>query len=205
MRVYHFLNEEFGLKDLLEKRIKISNLLDLNDPFEFGNIVFTKSSEKNSLRISMEIVASYTGVLCFSRNWKNPVQWSHYADRHKGICLGFEIKDELLEEVHYTHQRIVLDKKVSEEEITRRNLVTKYIDWKYEEEYRTFINLGQKEDGYHFAYFDDGLKLAEVIIGCRSSVSEDKIRELTKPLGDITISKAFTSETNFEVLKTEIK
>ena len=26
------------------------------------------------------------GMLCFSKGWHNPVQWSHYTDKHKGIC-----------------------------------------------------------------------------------------------------------------------
>ena len=34
MRVYHFLSEQFGMDDLLKKRLKIATLNDLNDPFE---------------------------------------------------------------------------------------------------------------------------------------------------------------------------
>ena len=30
-------------------------------------------------------------ILCFSRNWDNLLLWSHYGDRHMGVCLGFDI------------------------------------------------------------------------------------------------------------------
>lgn len=37
MRVYHFVNAEFGLDDIRRRRLKIATLNDLNDPFElFG-------------------------------------------------------------------------------------------------------------------------------------------------------------------------
>ena len=32
--------------------------------------------------------------------------WSHYADRHEGICLGFEIPKELLSKVSYQNDRL---------------------------------------------------------------------------------------------------
>jgi len=34
MRVYKFLDPRFGMKTLAEKRLKISTLEDLNDPFD---------------------------------------------------------------------------------------------------------------------------------------------------------------------------
>ena len=34
MRAYKFLNAEFGLESLKEKRLKISTIHELNDPFE---------------------------------------------------------------------------------------------------------------------------------------------------------------------------
>lgn len=34
MRAYKFLDAHFGLRSLTEKRLKISTLRDLNDPFE---------------------------------------------------------------------------------------------------------------------------------------------------------------------------
>ena len=33
------------------------------------------------------------GVTCFSRKKDNILMWSHYANDHKGICLGFDIDE----------------------------------------------------------------------------------------------------------------
>ncbi len=34
------------------------------------------------------------GVFCVSKSSLNELMWSHYADNHKGLCLGFEVKEE---------------------------------------------------------------------------------------------------------------
>ena len=46
------------------------------------------------------------GLLCFSRNWTHPLLWSHYASKHEGICLGFDLKrGSELQEVQYEDKR----------------------------------------------------------------------------------------------------
>ena len=41
----------------------------------------------------------------FYQFWHNPVQWTHYADRHKGLCLGFYVPDEYLVKINYCSTR----------------------------------------------------------------------------------------------------
>lgn len=36
------------------------------------------------------------GLLCFCETWQSPLLWNHYADRHKGICLGFDVRETVL-------------------------------------------------------------------------------------------------------------
>lgn len=48
MRAYKFLDQKFGLKSLSERRLKISTLHDLNDPFEL--LPYEMSSERFILR-----------------------------------------------------------------------------------------------------------------------------------------------------------
>jgi hypothetical protein len=38
MRVYHFLPKRWAIKDIVKKRLKVSLLDDLNDPFELMGI-----------------------------------------------------------------------------------------------------------------------------------------------------------------------
>jgi hypothetical protein len=50
MRAYRFLNEKFGLISLREKRLKISLLDDLNDPFELLPYEMTDPNRRIALR-----------------------------------------------------------------------------------------------------------------------------------------------------------
>jgi hypothetical protein len=34
-------------------------------------------------------------LLCFSADWSHPLIWAHYSDKHRGLCLGFEIPSEV--------------------------------------------------------------------------------------------------------------
>jgi len=58
MRVYHFLSPEYGLKDLKEKRLKISEIMSLNDPFEFlGVNLSDKDTRKKMKELKLSISA----------------------------------------------------------------------------------------------------------------------------------------------------
>lgn len=173
MRVYHFTNAEFGLKILQEKRLKISHILKLNDPFEFSSLVESHDLEfRNAMEAGKQGVAEIAGIICFSANWKNPVQWAHYADRHTGLCLGFDIPDENLEKILYVKERVPHNGKFDESGVIEL-MTTKYEDWGYEEEYRVFIPFDQPDDadGLYYSDFHENLKLVTVIVGVNSYVS----------------------------------
>ena len=132
MRIYHFLNEKYGLKDLRERRLKVARIMKLNDPFEFLGVdladrVFREAVEKTKKSLSFT-----KGLLCFSMNWQNPVMWSHYADKHKGLCLGFDMPDYLLKKVNYVQSRFPKEKEL-DEDFMLKLLFTKFIHWGYEE------------------------------------------------------------------------
>ena len=74
MRVYHFVNEQYGLEDLREKRLKIARIMELNDPFEFLGADLSAPDIRAAMKATKEVLAKTTGILCFSKNWKNPVQ-----------------------------------------------------------------------------------------------------------------------------------
>lgn len=136
MKVYHLLNEEYGLKDLREKRLKISTILELNDPFEFLPISLSDKDDRRSIGIARKIMDKHLGLICFSRTWDNPVLWSHYADKHKGFALGFEVLEKDVREVTYVKKRL----KASDVGKKVKTLLThKYSDWEYENEVRMQI------------------------------------------------------------------
>jgi hypothetical protein len=100
MLVFHFINEEFGLEDLRKRRLKIATLNELNDPFEFLGVNLSGKSLRRAFKVMKDQLSVRYGLLCFSHNWHNPVQWSHYADKHRGLCLGFDIPEARLELLH---------------------------------------------------------------------------------------------------------
>src|SRR6266699_7273356 len=106
MRVYHFLSEQYGREDLLKRRLKIATLSDLNDPFELLAVSLSDAAVRRAFRKMKEELSRERGLLCFSRDWRNPVQWSHYAHGHRGLCFGFDVPDEAVGPVTYSEKRI---------------------------------------------------------------------------------------------------
>jgi hypothetical protein len=105
MRVYHILPAKYAIEDLERRRLKIARLDDLNDPFELMSCELPTPAHREAFQHYKASVARRYGALCFSRAWKNPVLWSHYGDKHKGICLGFDVPDEAIRPIIYTATR----------------------------------------------------------------------------------------------------
>ena len=193
MKVFHFLPEQFGLEDIRRRRLKIATLNELNDPFELFGVSLADEALRRAFRAMKDELASNRGLLCFSRNWHNPVQWSHYAAKHTGLCLGFEIPGEHLGEVAYSRKRLVVktesfrDPRQLDIETAKRFLFTKYSHWRYEDEVRCFVTLEDRdpETNLYFAEFSDRLRLRTVIVGAESSVDR---RTLQVALGDLAPS-----------------
>jgi len=111
-------------------------------------------------------------MLCFSLDWQNPLLWSHYADRHRGLALGFDVNEEKLKPVSYVETRPIL--KEIDIVVANSLLFTKYVDWHYEREARIYASLKDQdaETGLYFVDFGDQLVLREVIAGPLCAVTE---------------------------------
>jgi hypothetical protein len=99
MIFYNFTSAEWGIENLKRKRLKISDFANLNDPFELLGIELRDDEVRRDVQSAKSKISKKSGLLCFSQDKYNPVQWSHYADNHKGVCLGFEISEKLLRKV----------------------------------------------------------------------------------------------------------
>jgi len=199
MRLYKFLTAEFGMKSLREKRLKISIFDDLNDPFEFLPYEMKKGFRLNFISMIIH-VASIEGVVCFSSSWKDPVIWAHYSDKHKGLCLGFEVPERLGQKVRYVKRRLSIPEN---RVLSREVFSTKYVNWSYEKEVRCFRPLLEtaKSGGLYFMDFGDDLKLVEVIAGARCEVTETELRSAIKPLEGVKLTKARAGFRRFEVVE----
>ena len=210
MKVYHFVNKEYGLENIQKRRLKIATFNELNDPFELFGVEFSDPEIRSAFSVMKNELSQNRGLLCFSKGWHNPVQWSHYADKHQGLCLGFEVPDIHLGEVNYSRKRLIADiEKLKNPRqfpvsVVQNFLFTKYHHWKYENEVRSFVTLKDidEEKQLYFAEFSNQLKLKEVIVGATSDVTRE---ELSESLGDlenqIMTFKARLSFKTFRVVK----
>jgi hypothetical protein len=183
MRVYHFINSKYGLENIRRKRLKISQLHDLNDPFELFALELSDQKIRNAFLNIKDKLHTNRGVLCFSENWSNPVMWSHYADKHYGLCLEFEVSRDLLAKIEYSPSRLksqlndlLSGNSEQKESVMTRILSTKFLHWKYEAEWRIFAGFDTPDKkGNYFIDFSEQLKLVGVIVGPRSKVSRDDL------------------------------
>ena len=193
MRVYHFLNRQYGLENIRRRRLKVATINALNDPFEMIAAASPNAHVRAALLKAKDEINRHTGLLCFSRDWHNSVQWAHYAEKHQGLCLGFDLPDALLVPVQYQPRRITIVPGVIQPDgsvaaMFIRDLVrTKSSHWRYENEVRRFVDFADcdTEGTLHFANFSDQLRLREVIVGHLSTVTRN---ELADALGDLAVT-----------------
>jgi hypothetical protein len=88
MQVYHFLSATWALDDIRKKRIKISVIDQLNDPFELWCVEQRDERFRQALRGFKAEMGERFGVICFSRRWHNPLLWNHHGDKHRVMAAS---------------------------------------------------------------------------------------------------------------------
>ncbi len=200
MRVYHFLSAVWALDDIRKRRLKISTIDQLNDPFELWCVEQRDKRLRQALRGFKGEMVERFGMICFSRHWHNPLLWSHYADKHRGICLGFEVDDRELKPIFYADERPILRVPPTTESINEL-LFTKFRDWSYEEELRNWFRLDEREGEQYFYPFDSLVRLREVIVGPLYSSSKAEIENGLAGYSGVTILKARLAFKTFRIVK----
>ena len=180
-RLYHLISAEHAISNIAFCRLKVALLNHLNDPFE---LQAAKLINNRELRISVhefrDRLAPKVGLLCFSEDWVDPVLWTHYASRHSGICLGFDVPTELVMKVNYQDDRIQLSGGSLDDKLQAALLSTKYSSWRYEREWRMQVDLSsaEKEGSLYFEEIGRRIHLAEVILGVNCVASVGAVRKL---------------------------
>jgi hypothetical protein len=153
----------------------------------------------------------------FDVDWSNPVIWAHYSDKHKGLCLGFDIPDPRADPgnedvglVEYVSEPLQFPSnflELSETEgmaFMRKAIFTKFDNWQYEHEVRFWAPLQNEEGGVYFMNFGSGLRLSEVIIGQKCLLTREEISEALGPIADeVKILKARAAYDKFGMLEDE--
>lgn len=95
-------------------------------------------------------------VSCFSTNPYSALMWGHYAEKHKGFCIEYDVKSlpenmRILLPVIYTEKpfdaSMILDMRGIEDNFAMLcPYLFKSADWKYEKEWRIFVkNTGEQQ------------------------------------------------------------
>ena len=208
MKLYHYMDEVFGLKNLSKRRIKASTFDNLNDPFELLGIETSTPNIRASLNTMKLDVSRKFGILCFSKIWSNPVQWAHYANNHKGICVELELSNkEDAREVKYYSERLKSNL-IIDQSFPSKLLLSKFKHWEYEKEYRTIRDLNnfEKENGLYFQPFNEDMKLSKIIIGCQSKLTRCGLKKsLCIQDRDVEIIYARADFKSFKIVKHQNK
>jgi hypothetical protein len=126
--------------------------------------------------IQRELLKQYDrGVCCFSAAVDNPLLWSHYSDRHRGLCIGYGLNRTprpQLRKVVYGGSRTVATSLIAkallendataQESLDRDVLLRKAPPWRYEREWRLLGDRGVR---------DSALELKDVTFGLRCPVA----------------------------------
>lgn len=211
MRAFYFTAAKWALDNIAKRRVKVSLFPELNDPFELLALDLTDPTNRNMYRDAVEYCVSQYGVVCLSRSSSNPLLWGHYGDRHRGICLGFDLLDDLVMPISYSPERLrpAIDASSTLNEmqaIVKQVFSTKFKDWAYEDEVRAWINLDERDEssGLFFAQFGEHLRLREVILGVRCETSFEDVLASTSGLDDVRIFAGQLSFATFGVEKLEL-
>jgi Protein of unknown function (DUF2971) len=157
-------------------------------------------------------------MLCLTKKNNNSLMWSHYADSHKGIAIGFDSESQFLKhnngkvnsglrEVKYSEERenglISLDAQEIE-----RLFFTKSLDWKYEEELRIYYHPSGADDDtkefegfklYLFKFPKECVK--EIVFGYKiSEQNRNEIAEMvSKTYSEVELFETRLNDTKFNL------
>lgn len=198
--------------DFLWKSSELANLFGKEISEDDINNVYNQIDEMIKglyMRLSKAI-----GVSCFSTTSDNILMWSHYADKHGGICIEYDFSLlEKLENINafllpviYSNDRplLTVDKfdlengQAAQESVMRimpdliRAILTKSEFWEYEDEWR-FIALAEPKQPVKLPI------ISKIFIG--ANVTNDDYNKVVSAIGDrhIPITKYSLKRDKYEL------
>jgi Protein of unknown function (DUF2971) len=143
--------------------------------------------------IEVELLRQYgKGIVSLAERATCPLMWSHYADQHHGICIGYSVPERAASDVHkvrYGGSRLVEASKVAamlagndvaRDQVDEAVLLRKAGSWRYEREWRLIGQRGLQ---------NSPLELEEVIFGmrCREPVKYAVVKALEGRGGQVKL------------------
>lgn len=211
-----------GINELCES-IKLDYFHD-----QIANIkdIFTSNVED-----AKAYIRKCTFITCFSYRNNSILMWSHYGDSHQGVCIEFENKLNIFNDVYYTDKKpffniynytnAIIESKENnkaksfENEDIKNNIIslfcTKSTDWSYENEVR-FITMSEGNDKEKLKLMNVtledekyylNLKVKRIFVGIKAK--GEKLEQLIKLASEKNIPIVYMKEDEKEYLIVENK
>jgi len=143
-------------------------------------------------------------ICCFSEVASSILMWSHYANQHKGVCLGFQVQDgnllqrKIIPVNYYENYPVVKIYEYADTffSLLMQNIASKARDWDYEYEWRAVMT--GKEGLYEF----DKTDLQQVIFGANTTkANENRVLKALVNNGyeHVYVSKIVLKENKYEL------
>ncbi|WGL80915.1 DUF2971 domain-containing protein [Enterobacter cloacae] len=160
--------------------------------------------------IKENLMTNYTsGVLSLAQNYDCPLMWSHYADQHKGFCIGYDVSDNQFHDIHalnYEGSRFITTQQIHDmlfgttEKIRRSAkkaidevvLLSKAPQWKYELEHRVILEQGLQDNPFMLSDITFGLRF-------KNSAKYSVMKALEGRVGDVAFYEMVLSNDSFEL------
>lgn len=209
-RLYNLGGPAHAFDNARQGRLKVSRIANLNDPFELLPANLRDQALRRAFHDAKRRVENDRGVICLTDTWQNPVMWSHYGDKHRGVCLGFDVAKDLTIPVTYRRdlQKItaadIPEGETATDVFVRRFLSVKFEDWRYEREQRIVVDLSTaiSEGNLYFFRPSDGFLLREIILGARCDLAVAEARRIADAYPHtVYVTKARIAFTKFRVVE----
>ena len=200
MKLYHYTTLDSFAKIWVSKQLKFSPSQNTNDMFEREKLFHILHQFMYDLRPSdfnipiMEYWKSFNAILYGFKQislvadyndtpgYKSPLMWGHYAKRHHGFCIQYELEDgsPLLNDGDIgVGKRCRMDKVIYRDDLVSSDgallsyekcFLVKKEAWSYENEYRIVYYDANRDEQYYNVSLDSiGLKTRCVYFGLNCS------------------------------------
>lgn len=234
--IYKYMSIENLEKLILNSSLHFSKVSAFNDPFEFKAYIVCEAPKETIKRFLTEEcgysnrrakqqpidtkemkeyinskipnILEGLSVCCFSKNPSNILMWSHYANKHEGVCVKFDTLNSSIfqtaTEVSYgspflPKYNFFTD---SKNEGLHKQIYNKAPDWSYEEEMR-IVNLNGDEK----VSFNK-IHLVEIIFGYKCDLNHIlKIRDMIKvnEYANANFSKMEISQKEYRLIRKQLR
>ncbi len=203
MKLYQFWpirnNEDVEhIKDVLNGEIHLTDWRELNDILE-GVYTISEDADQRLINKNYEFKRNFM-VACFSKPMmvdgktpmlQNHLMWVHYASKHTGVAIEFDIDDSLrvdccaerLKDVAYNGLNTLQSKSIRELQdddsredspLTVQLLTKKLQQWEYEQEMRLLVDVKHVDkrfvkcrNGHKFFHDTDRITICHMYLGSR--------------------------------------